>query len=458
MRGIYVFFISVFFVGNTYSQSFIVSGYIRDSSDKEALIGATIKADSLGKRGAVTNTIGFFSVSLEPGNYNFEISFIGYKTVYKRVTVHQNVELNINLASESIHTQEVIVSTEARDRNVRSTEMSRAELSADKIKTLPVILGEPDVLKAITLLPGIKSGGEGNTGFYVRGGGPDQNLIMMDDAVVYNPSHLLGFMSVFNTDAVRNAEIIKGGMPANYGGRLSSILNVNMREGDNKKFRINGGIGLIASRLTFEGPIQKGKSSFIISGRRTYIDALAQPFLKKDQKGNNYHFYDFNFKASYNLTSKDRIFVSGYLGRDVFKLISPSNRDIVFKINWGNSIATLRWNHIFSPKLFVNTSLVYSRYDLKSAIQFINSEFGARSGIRDWNLKSDVEFLPNSRNKVKLGFNYTWHTFIPGIATGKFGSTNFEQEIKRQYAHEAAFYCMNDFSLTDRIFFNIGLR
>jgi hypothetical protein len=344
---------------------YTISGYVRDTANGEDLVGATLYVPEL-KKGTATNEYGFFSLSLPEGNYQLQISYVGFATKILSIDLQKNMSLNLGLGTNTVQTEEVVVTTERADRNVRSTEMSRAELTAERIKTLPVVLGEPDVLKAITLLPGIKSGGEGNTGFYVRGGGPDQNLILMDEAVVYNPSHLLGFMSVFNTDAIKKAEIIKGGMPANYGGRLSSILNVHMREGNNQKMAVSGGIGLIASRLTIEGPIQKSKSSFIVSGRRTYIDALAKPFLKGDQKGNGYYFYDFNLKLNYIISPKDKIFLSGYFGRDKFVFRSPRNTDIVFRVSWGNSIASLRWNHVFNPKLFVNTALVYNRYDLKT--------------------------------------------------------------------------------------------
>lgn len=458
-RIVLIFILSTpFFTFLVKAQSYYTfSGYVRDTANGEDLVGSTLYVPEL-KKGTATNEYGFFSLSLPEGNYQLQVSYVGFATKTIRIDLKKSLSMNIGLGTASVQTEEVIVTTDRADRNVRSTEMSRAELSAERIKSLPVVLGESDVLKAITLLPGIKSGGEGNTGFYVRGGGPDQNLILMDEAVVYNPSHLLGFMSVFNTDAIKNAEIIKGGMPANYGGRLSSILNVHMREGNNQKMAVSGGVGLIASRLTIEGPIQKNKSSFIASGRRTYIDALAQPFLKGDQKGNGYYFYDFNLKLNYIISAKDKIFLSGYLGRDKFVFRSPRNSDIVFRVSWGNSIASLRWNHVFNPKLFVNTALVYNRYDLNTSFQFNTNEFSASSGLRDWNLKSDFEYYPNARHKIKFGYNYTWHTFVPGISSGRIGNNNLDQEISRQYAHEAAFYAQDDFALTDKILFNLGMR
>ncbi|MBW7845843.1 MAG: carboxypeptidase-like regulatory domain-containing protein, partial [Bacteroidia bacterium] len=277
------------------SNAQLLTGNIKDSLTKEVLIGAIVKAEP-GNYGTATDASGNYQLKLPAGNYTITVTYLGYSTKSTTLTINSDKKLNFSLAQVSTQINDVIITGERTNKAVTSTEMSRVELKAEQIKTLPVIFGEPDVLKAITLLPGIKSGGEGGTGFYVRGGGPDQNLILMDDAVIYNASHLLGFLSVFNTDAVRNLEIIKGGIPANYGGRISSILNVNMVEGNENKYKVNGGIGLISSRLMVEGPIKKNKSAFMIAARRTYIDALVKPFLKKEQQANGYYFYDFNAK------------------------------------------------------------------------------------------------------------------------------------------------------------------
>jgi hypothetical protein len=336
--------------------------------------------------------------------------------------------------------------------------MSMVEIDAEKLKSLPVILGEQDVLKAITLLPGIKSGGEAGTGFYVRGGGPDQNLILMDEAVVYNPSHLFGFLSVFNADAVKNIEIIKGGMPANYGGRLSSILNVSMREGNNKKFQSSGGIGLIASRFTVEGPLKKGKSSFLLSGRRTYIDVLAKPFIPSSLSGTGYYFYDLNVKTNIQLDEKNKLFFSGYFGRDILNFKSPRNKDVFFNFGWGNSTATLRWNHLFNQKLFLNTSLIYNRYDLFNDFTFGNNGFNVRSGVEDINLKMDFNYYTHSKHAFKFGYNYTFHQFQPGILSGSIGTTNLNQQVNTQYAHEFAAFISDEWKLSQRFSMNIGIR
>ena len=438
-------------------NSFTVSGYIKDSVNGETLIGATIRVKDAAN-GTATNVYGFFSLTLPQGNYDLICSYLGYQSKTIRLNLTKNASINLGLAPQGIQSKEVVITGEREDKNVRSTEMGRIELSGEKIRSLPVIFGEPDVLKAITLLPGIKSGGEASTGFYVRGGGPDQNLILMDEAVVYNPSHLFGFLSVFNSDAVKNIDIIKGGMPANYGGRLSSILNVNMREGNNQNFNYGGGIGLISSRLTAEGPIQKSKSSFLISGRRTYIDVLAKPFLPDRIKGNSYYFYDLNLKANFILSDKDRLFISGYFGRDILDFQSPINKGVNFNFGWGNSTATIRWNHLFNSRLFCNTSVIFNRFDLFNDASFGVGGFSVRSSLEDWNLKSDFSWFVTENHVVKFGLNYTFHTFQPGILSGSVGSFNIAETITKQYAHEFAVYIMDEWKMNRRWAVNYGVR
>ncbi len=436
---------------------FTLSGELRDSSNGETLIGAVVKIIETNKA-ISTNTYGYFALTLPPGNYTVQITYLGFQTKILKVNLDKDTKLNLKLSQKSITGKEVVIKGERADKNVRSTEMSTVELSGEKVKQLPVIFGEPDILKAITLLPGIKSGGEGGTGFYVRGGGPDQNLILMDEAVVYNPSHLFGFLSVFNTDAVKNLEVIKGGMPANYGGRLSSILNVTMREGNNQKYEFNGGVGLIASRFSAEGPIKKGKSSFLIAARRTYIDVLAQPFLPKSAQGNAYYFYDINLKMNWQLGAKDKLYFSGYFGRDILDFQSPTNKSVNLNFGWGNSTATLRWNHVFKPKLFSNTSIIYNRYDLFNDFKFGANGFSVRSGLYDWNLKSDFTWFAADKHLVKFGFNYIFHTFTPGIASGALGTIKIDEEISKQYAHEFAIYAQDEWQISQRWSANAGLR
>lgn len=447
----------VIFIGiNANAQT--ISGYVRDSITGEALIGAIIKTSD-SKKGTATNAKGFYKLPLPTGNYTLIVSHLGHLNAQQNIVIaKQNITLNFNLSSTVVSTKEAVITGQRTNVNVTSTEMSRVELTGEQVKTLPVIFGEPDVLKAITLLPGIKSGGEGGTGFYVRGGGPDQNLVLMDDAVIYNPSHLLGFLSVFNTDAVKNVEVIKGGMPANYGGRLSSILNVGLREGNDQKYVTNGGVGLISSRLMFEGPIQKGKSAFMIAGRRTYIDALVKPFLTEEQSANGYYFYDFNAKAHFNINDKNKLVFSGYYGRDIFNFKSPTNQLVKFQVGWGNAAASLRWFHSFHKKLYSNTILIYNRYDLNNQFDFGDNGFKLSSGLEDWNVKQDFYYTPNKNHTIKFGGQYIYHTFTPGIATGQVGTITIDQRINKQYAHEYALYAMDEFKIGKRVTINAGLR
>jgi hypothetical protein len=435
-----------------------VSGIVKDSASGESLVGAIIKTVD-GKKGTATDTRGFYKLELNQGLQTLQISYLGYVTQQITITLTgKNIKVNFLLGSNAISTKEAVITGQRNNKNVTSTEMSKVELSGEQVKTLPVIFGEPDVLKAITLLPGIKSGGEGGTGFYVRGGGPDQNLILMDDAVIYNASHLLGFLSVFNTDAVRNVEVIKGGMPANYGGRLSSILNVNLREGDEQRYKVNGGIGLISSRIMAEGPIKKGKSAFMVAARRTYIDAVVKPFLTEEQKSNGYYFYDFNAKAHFHLNEKNKLTFSGYYGRDIFNFKSPTNQLVKFQIGWGNAAASLKWFHSFNKTFYSNTIFIYNRYDLNNKFEFGENGFQLSSGVEDLNIKQDFYFTPNKKHNIKFGGQYIYHTFKPGIATGQVGTITINETINKQYAHEWALYAMDEFKLGNRLTFNAGIR
>ena len=322
-------------------------------------------------------------------------------------------------------------------------------------------MGEVDVLKTIQLLPGVKSAGEGNSGFYVRGGGPDQNLILLDEAVVYNASHLFGFFSVFNSDAIKNIALTKGGMPAQYGGRLASVLDISMKEGNNKEFHGDGGIGYIASRLTLEGPIVKNKSSFIISGRRTFIDLfLREPFIDKNSNfaGNSYYFYDVNAKLNYTLSQKDRLFASGYFGRDVFNFKS-SQTGFKVRIPWGNATTSLRWNHLYSDKLFMNTSLIFTDYKFEFGAVQQQFDFRIFSGIRDYAAKVDFNWFPSILHNVKFGVNYTYHRFTPTNVSAKAGDVVFDLgKITRFYAHDVALYANDEWDITEKLRVNAGFR
>ena len=451
------FFVLISFV--SFLQNSTLSGSIKDSETGELLIGASVFVEEL-KQGISSNLYGFYSLTIPNGNYTVKVSFVGYREVVKKIEINESQKLNIELVPTDVFIPIVTIEGENEDGNTRDTDMSKVELDVEQLKTLPAFMGEVDILKSIQLLPGVQSSGEGNTGFYVRGGGPDQNLIMLDEAVVYNAAHLFGFFSVFNADAIKNVNLVKGGMPANYGGRLSSVLDISMKDGNAKKFQADGGIGVIASRLTLQGPIQKNKSSFIVSGRRTYISELAQPFIKDDSpvKGSGYYFYDFNAKLNYEISDKDRLYLSGYFGKDVFTYVQAESGFTV-NIPWGNATAALRWNHLFSDKLFLNTTAIYSSYDFQFEGRQEDFSFGLYSGIRDWNLKADFSYYPNPKHTIKFGANYTYHTFIPNNVTATQGDTEFDLGgAARLYANEGALYFLDDVELTSLLKMNIGFR
>ncbi len=446
------------------AQKVTLSGYLRDSASGETLPLATVylkEADA----GAQSNDYGFYSVSVDTGTYTVIFSYLGYGTVSQQIRMDSSRALSVAMRAESTtgggtQLAEVVVTDERKDLAVRGTEMGTITLTPERMKTLPVIFGEVDMLKTLQLMPGVQSAGEGNSGFYVRGGGPDQNLILLDDAVVYNTGHLFGFFSVFNSDALRNVTLIKGGMPAQYGGRLSSVVDVRMKEGNNKEYHGEGGIGLIASRLTFEGPIVKEKGSFMVSGRRTYIDVLTKPFVPKTSafRGSGYYFYDLNLKANYTLGPKDRVFASGYFGRDVFTFNSESGG---FKANipWGNSTATVRWNHQFSDRLFVNTTAVYNDYNFAFSGEQSTFQVKLASAIRDWGGKVDFDYFAPFGHKFKAGVNYTYHRFSPNQVSGRSEGLEFNpNNAFVKWGHEGAAYVLDEFEPTKWLRFNVGLR
>lgn len=437
-----------------------LSGYINDAATGESLIGAVVSVKDHPELGTYTNTYGFYSLSLKPGTYTIAFSYIGYETVTKQLNLSTKKELSVELKPVEVQIKTYTVTDKRSDENTDGAQMGTTNLNIEKIKSLPSFLGEVDPLKTIQLLPGIQSAGDGNAGFYVRGGGPDQNLILLDEAVIYNASHLFGFFSVFNPDAIHNVKLIKGSMPANYGGRLASVLDISMKEGNMKKYSVNGGIGLISSRLTVQGPLKKDTGSFIISARRTYIDVVAQPFIPKTSAfyGSGYHFYDLNAKFNYRLGKKDRLFLSAYNGRDVFDYVND-NSGINFKIPWGNSTASLRWNHLFSDKLFLNTTAIFSDFKFEFAAKQGEFDFALFSGIKDWNFKTDFSYYPNIRNKVKFGANYIFHTFVPSNVTAESGEVNFDTgDIIKYYAHDAAVYIHDEYDFSDALKINAGLR
>jgi hypothetical protein len=441
------------------SQKYTISGYITDSQTGETLIGTNFYVKNP-VRGTTANAYGFYSLTLDAGTYTFYAGFLGYSEWSQEIELNKNISLNIQLESGAITKQEVVITADRPDKNVQSTEMGSFDMPVEMVKKLPSLFGEVDILKTLQLKPGIQSGGEGTTGFYVRGGGPDQNLILLDEAVVYNAAHLFGFFSVFNADALQNIEVHKGNMPANYGGRLASVLDISMKDGNNKKFAAQGGLGLISSRLTLEGPIKKDTSSFIVSARRTYVDVLLKPIVKDTSplKESGYYFYDLNAKLNYRISDKDRIYFSTYFGRDVFDL-SSSDDNFSNAISWGNATAVLRWNHLFNQKLFANTSVIYSTYNFGFEAMQDQYDMKLVSGIEDWNAKLDFTWIPSPKHTVKYGANYIYHIFTPNNVTAKTGDVPLDlgPPIKL-YSHEGALYVNDEFDLTNLIKVNAGLR
>ena len=459
MRKIVVFFIVCYMQAPAlYAQKHTISGYVKDAVSGESLIGATIAVKGLSK-GITTNAYGFYSISFAAGKQEVYYSYVGYKAQNFSFSLTRDTSINISLYPVKALTEEVVVVSK-KSGNVKSAQMGRVTLPVDQLKTIPAFLGEVDILKTIQLLPGIRNAGEGTAGIYVRGGGADQNLIILDDAVVYNTGHLFGFFSIFNADAIKNVTLIKGGMPAQYGGRLSSVLDISMKEGNNQKMQVEGGIGLVASRFSIQGPVVKNKSSFILSARRTYVDALAKPFVKKESQfyGSGYYFYDLNAKFNYQFSEKDRLYISGYFGRDVFDF---RNAKLSFKVNipWGNATGTLRWNHVFNNKLFANTTLVYNDYNFKFSGAQNDFEVKLNSGIRDINAKTDFDFYPASNHKLKFGALYTYHKFTPSVVSGRQDSVVFNPlNAQVKFAHEAALYVQDDWDINSKIRVHLGLR
>jgi len=425
-------------------------GTIKAKGTGEVIIGASVSVTGYSS-GTVSNEYGFYSLTLPQNDYAIEISAVGMKSESIKVLLNKDVKLDILLEEEVTDLQEVTVKGSSTGRSLKNPQMSVEKINVHEVRTIPVLFGERDILKTIQLLPGIKSAGEGNSGFYTRGGSADQNLILLDEAPVYNASHLLGFFSTFNSDAIKNVTLYKGTMPAQYGGRLSSVLDIKMNDGNNQNFGVSGGIGLIASRLNVEGPLQKDRSSFLISARRTYADVflkLGDSSLKKTKL----YFYDLNTKMNFILGERDKIFLSGYFGRDVL------SQDKVAGINWGNATGTLRWNHIFNKKLFSNTSLIYSNYDYKIDVHTESIDYGILSRIRDWNLKEELQLYANANNTIIFGVNSIYHTIKPGeiSVTGDNGTVT--QGLQDRYSLDNAIYANNSWRINNKWNLTYGLR
>ena len=452
------FFFLITIIGNTAFADndtpgkFTISGVVKDASSGELLIGASMYIKEL-KTGAVSNIYGFYSITLSEGDYNIAYSFIGYSSIEKKISLHTNTTIDIEMSHAANNMKEVVITDKATDKNVSDSKMSVNNLKIETIKKVPALMGEVDLVKTIQLLPGVQSGGEGSTGFFVRGGGIDQNLILLDEATVFNASHLMGFFSVFNQDAIKDVQLYKGGIPSIYGGRLSSILDVRMNDGNNKKFHAKGGIGTISSRLTIEGPIVKEKGSFVVSARRTYADLFLLFSKKEALKKTKLYFYDLNGKASYTIDKNNRIFLSAYTGRDILGMSE------LFKMSWGNKTITTRWNHLFSAKMFSNLSLIYSDFDYLLGQPKGISAFDWTSNIKEYCLKNDYSYYLNSNNTINFGIIATYHTFSPAIIKGVGSETIInDYKIKKNQSSEAGFYMSNTQKIGKRVEVQYGFR
>jgi hypothetical protein len=438
----------------SFAQKFTLSGTIKDVKTGEELIGASIRLKDKPTTGTVTNEYGFYSLTLAQGTYTLIFDYIGYEQVEKVLVLDKNQQLDMPIGETAKVLDAVVVTSKKQDENVRSAQMGVEKIDVKEISKIPVLFGEKDILKTIQLLPGVKSAGEGQSGFFVRGGAVDQNLILLDEAPVYNANHLLGFFSTFNSDAIKDATLLKGNAPPQYGGRLSSVLDIKMNEGNNQNLGVSGGIGLISSKLNVEGPLEVGKSSFLLTGRRTYADLFLK--LSKDSSisNNQLYFYDLNAKVNYKISSKDRLFLSGYFGRDKLGFGD------VFGIGWGNTTATARWNHVWNDRLFSNTSLIYSNYDYEIKISQGGTAFQINSEIEDWNLKQEFQFFPNPENSWRFGVNVIHHAIVPGNVsnTSTDGTGINIPNLQKRYSLESALYANNNQKIGERLEVNYGLR
>jgi len=430
---------------------YTLSGYVKDAETGETLIGASIFTLESGA-GATTNTYGYFALRLPAGTYTLQTAFIGYSTLSQQIQLNKNQSISVELAPESMQLNEVVLTGEGAEQRLKSTEVSKTVLSIQEVKNIPQLLGEVDIIRSIQALPGVTSVGEGTSGFNVRGGNIDQNLILLDEAPVYNSSHLFGFFSVFNGDAVKDVVLHKGGIPAQYGGRLSSVLDVHQKDGNKKRFAGTGGIGILSSRLTLEGPIQRDKSSWMIAGRRSYAD-LFLALGPEDLRGNQAFFYDLNAKVNFDINPRNKLFASAYLGRDVFGF------DSLFRFNWGNSTFSLRWNHLFNDRLFSNTTLVVSDYDYSLGIPSGFQSFDWISGINNTHLKSDFTAYINTEHTMRFGMGLLSYVFEPGIVQ-PLEEVSFINtlDLANKQALEAAVYWSDDWEINDRLQVTAGIR
>ncbi len=428
---------------------FTVSGLIRSKSKGETLIGASVSA---GGNTVASNEYGFYSLTLPAGEYTLQATAIGFQPFQQKIQLNADLRLDIQVEEEVKNLEGVVVTAQSRGRSLRNPQMGVERLSTREIKNIPVLLGERDILKTIQLLPGIKSAGDGNSGFYVRGGAGDQNLILLDEAPVYNASHLLGFFSTFNSDAVKDMTVYKAGMPAQYGGRLSSVVDIKMNDGNNQDYNLSGGVGLISAKLNVEGPIQKDRSSFLLTGRRTYADLFLQLSNDSTINRNKLYFYDLNAKMNYQLGDRDRLYLSGYFGKDRLGVGET------FGITWGNGTGTLRWNHIFNSKLFKNTSLIFSNYKYLINIRSGGDDFDIFSQIRDWNLKQEYQWNAAPGHQLRFGFNTIYHTITPGEVDAKNSISINSAALQKRYSWENAVFLSDSWKVSDKLNLTYGIR
>ncbi len=427
-------------------ERYTLSGTIFEASSNESLIGVTVAVSEL-KTGTTTNEYGFYSITLPEGEYQIIVSYLGFQEIVQTITLNKNVKLDFNLTEKTEELQEVVVTDNVEKLDIRKPQMSVTSLTSNTIKEIPVVLGESDVIKSLLLLPGVTSAGEASSGFNVRGGAADQNLILLDEATVFNSSHLFGFFSVFNPDAIKDVKLFKGGIPARYGGRVSSVLDIFQKEGNSKEFKVNGGIGAVASRLLIEGPIQKDKTSFLAGGRASYAH-LFLPLFDIDNKA---YFYDLNTKITHRINENNSVFLSGYFGRDLFNV---SDR---FVNEYGNAVGNLRWNHLFSDKLFSNLSLIYSDYYYGLELDFVGFEWN--SGIQNFNLKYDLKHYLNNKLQLNYGINSIYYVFNPGkIVPNSPDSGIVEDQLTKKYANENAAYIDVEHEIMENLSVEYGLR
>jgi len=437
-------------------STFTISGYVKDASSGEALIQAAVMVPEA-QTGTYTNEYGFYSLSLPPGSYTLQLSYLGYAKQQHHITLSQSLNLDVELMPEGLQLEEVVIAAEAEDQNVSQVQMSTLKLNIMEVKRMPQLLGEVDIIRSIQLLPGVSTVGEGATGFNVRGGNVDQNLILLDESPVYNSSHLLGFFSVFNADAIKDAKLYKGGIPANYGGRLSSVLDVRQKEGNNKQFSASGGLGLISSRLLLEAPLVKEKGSFMLAGRRSYMDLFLKFSSDSAINSNTLFFYDLNAKLNYSLGQRDRLYLSGYFGNDVFGFQDA------FRFQWGNQTGTLRWNHLFSDKLFSNFTLIYSDYAYKIGVPEGSDSgtdpFDWTSHIINYNLKADFGYFINPNHTLDFGFSSLLYRFKPGEVDFLGENPNFDDfQLEHEHALESGIYVNHEMNAGEKLQLQLGLR